>query len=92
MGGKIENVRCIANKRIEILNTYLEPSEIEMYQVPTEPNPTYIRCMVSDLDWILESVEVNASREDPVFDKYNDVRERLSMLYELLKSDSALAK
>lgn len=90
-GGKVENLVHIANRRIDILNGRLAPYECEMYPVPQDPTPEYMRVMVDDLDWLMESLEPTIGRDDPAFQKYVDVRDRLAQIHEHSRPEGAAA-
>lgn len=91
VGGKLENLVHIANRRIDILNSRIDTHGSEMYAVPDEPTPEYVRMMVGDLDWLMESIEPTVGRDDPAFKKYVDVRERLAQIHNHLETKNATA-
>lgn len=90
MGGKkVDNLVHITNRRIDILNGRLAAYDCEMYEVPSDPDAQYIRMMVGDLDWLMESIEPTAGRDSPVYHKYTDVRERLTQIHAHLRTEES---
>lgn len=87
----MQNLVQIANQRIDILNGRLDSHDCEMYPVPEDPSAEYVRVMVGDLDWLMESIEPEVGRDSPAFQKYVDVRERLTQLHDELRTDITVA-